>query len=116
ICGFILLFVFAGVGNGSTYKMIPAIFRAKAELGVANGGDAVAAEHAARRLAGALIGIAGAVGAFGGVLVNIAFRQSFLTYKTGDGAYVTFIAFYALCSVLTWLVYMRTHARKLVGV
>ncbi|MGH3389173.1 MAG: MFS transporter, partial [Actinomadura sp.] len=116
ICGFILLFVFAGVGNGSTYKMIPAIFRAKAELGVANGGDAVAAEHEARRLAGALIGIAGAVGAFGGVLVNIAFRQSFLTYKTGDGAYVAFIAFYALCFVLTWLVYMRTHARKLVGV
>jgi MFS transporter, NNP family, nitrate/nitrite transporter len=116
ICGFILLFVFAGVGNGSTYKMIPAIFRAKAEPGVADGGDAVAAEHEARRLAGALIGIAGAVGAFGGVLVNMAFRQSFLTYKTGDGAYLAFIAFYALCFALTWLVYLRTHARKLAGV
>jgi MFS transporter, NNP family, nitrate/nitrite transporter len=116
ICGFILLFVFAGVGNGSTYKMIPAIFRAKAELRVAGGGNAVAAENEARRLAGALIGIAGAIGAFGGVLVNIAFRQSFLSVKTGDGAYVVFIAFYALCFVLTWLVYLRTHPRKLVGV
>ncbi|GAA2439599.1 nitrate/nitrite transporter [Actinomadura vinacea] len=116
LTGFILLFVFSGIGNGSTYKMIPAIFRAKAELGVANGGAPEAAEHEARRLAGALIGIAGAIGAFGGVLVNVAFRQSFLTYKTGDGAYIAFIAFYALCFALTWLVYLRTHPRKLAGV
>jgi NNP family nitrate/nitrite transporter-like MFS transporter len=116
LTGFILLFVFSGIGNGSTYKMIPAIFRAKAQLGVANGGDPDAAEHEARRLAGALIGIAGAVGAFGGVLVNIAFRQSFLTYRTGDGAYIAFIAFYALCFALTWLVYLRTHPGKLAGV
>jgi NNP family nitrate/nitrite transporter-like MFS transporter len=116
ICGFVLLFGFAGVGNGSTYKMIPAIFRAKAELGVAGGDDPVAARHEARRLTSALIGIAGAVGAFGGVLVNIAFRQSFLTYKTGNGAYVGFIAYYALCVALTWLVYLRTHARKPAGV
>ncbi|MFG2001793.1 MFS transporter [Spirillospora sp. NPDC048911] len=116
LTGFILLFVFSGVGNGSTYKMIPAIFRAKAELGVANGGDPAAAEVESRRLAAALIGIAGAIGAFGGVLVNIAFRQSFLTYKTGDAAYITFIAFYALCFALTYLVYIRTHSRKLVGV
>ncbi|WP_308208220.1 hypothetical protein [Actinomadura madurae] len=116
LTGFVLLFVFSGVGNGSTYKMIPAIFRAKAQLGVANGGDPVAAEHEARRLAGALIGIAGAVGAFGGVLVNVAFRQSFLTYGTGDGAYVAFIAFYGLCCVLTWLVYLRIRPGKPAGV
>jgi NNP family nitrate/nitrite transporter-like MFS transporter len=116
LTGFILLFVFSGVGNGSTYKMIPAIFRAKAELGVANGGDPMAAEHEARRLAGALIGIAGAVGAFGGVLVNVAFRQSFLTYQSGNGAYIAFIAFYAVCFALTWAVYLRTAPRKLVGV
>jgi MFS transporter, NNP family, nitrate/nitrite transporter len=116
IAGFILLFIFSGIGNGSTYKMIPAIFRAKAQLGVADGGDPVAAEHEARRLAGALIGVAGAIGAFGGVLVNIAFRQSFLTYKTGNAAYVTFIAFYALCFIVTWLVYLRTSPRKLAGV
>ncbi|MFB4317138.1 nitrate/nitrite transporter [Actinomadura sp. 21ATH] len=116
LTGFVLLFVFSGLGNGSTYKMIPAIFRAKAELGVANGGDPVAAEHQARRLAGALIGIAGAVGAFGGVLVNVAFRQSFQTAGTGEAAYMAFIAFYALCFALTWLVYLRTHPRKLAGV
>jgi NNP family nitrate/nitrite transporter-like MFS transporter len=116
IAGFILLFIFSGIGNGSTYKMIPAIFRAKAQLGVADGGDPVAAEHEARRLAGALIGIAGAIGAFGGVLVNMAFRQSFLTYQSGNAAYLTFIVFYALCFIVTWLVYLRTSSRKLAGV
>jgi len=84
--------VFSGIGNGSTYKMIPAIFPD-------------------RRLAGAVIGIVGAVGAFGGVLVNLAFRQSFLTTGTGDSAYLVFIAFYLVCLAVTWTVYLRPQAR-----
>ncbi|WP_396448507.1 nitrate/nitrite transporter [Actinomadura sp.] len=104
IAGFVLLFACSGAGNGSTYKMIPAIFRARAP------------EHEARRLAGALMGIAGAVGAFGGVLVNLAFRQSFQTYGTGDGAYLAFIAFYAVCCALTWAVYLRPRPGRPDGV
>jgi NNP family nitrate/nitrite transporter-like MFS transporter len=88
LAGFIALFVFSGVGNGSTYKMIPEIF-----------GE--------RRLSAAMIGIAGAVGAFGGVLVNLAFRQSFLVYRSADAAYLAFIVFYALCVLVTWTVYLR---------
>ena len=38
--GFVSLFVLAGIGNGSTYKMIPAIFRAQADLAVEGGADA----------------------------------------------------------------------------
>ncbi|HLL65845.1 MAG TPA: nitrate/nitrite transporter [Micromonosporaceae bacterium] len=116
IIGFVLLFIFSGIGNGSTYKMIPAIFRAKSTTVVAEGADPRKAEHEARRLSGALIGIAGAIGAFGGVLVNLAFRQSFLETKTGDSAYVAFIAFYALCFVVTWAVYLRKRPGRLVGV
>ena len=116
IVGFIALFVFSGVGNGSTYKMIPAIFRAKSLLRVRAGEDPVSAEREARRLSGALIGIAGAVGAFGGVLVNVAFRQSFLTYRTGNAAYLAFIAFYVLCCAITWIVYLRRSPRTLTAV
>ena len=36
--GFIVLFVLTGVGNGSTYKMIPAIFRGKALAAIAMDG------------------------------------------------------------------------------
>jgi NNP family nitrate/nitrite transporter-like MFS transporter len=111
LVGFIALFVFSGVGNGSTYKMIPAIFRAR--LGVA---DDPAKEPEARRLAGALIGIAGAIGASGGVLVNLAFRQSFLTYKDADAAYLAFIGYYALCFAITWFVYLRRSPGTLRGV
>jgi NNP family nitrate/nitrite transporter-like MFS transporter len=111
--GFIALFAFSGIGNGSTYKMIPAIFRAKAARAVAAGRDPAAAEHHARRLANAVIGIAAAVGAFGGVGVNIAFRQSFLASGTGDAAYIGFIAFYLAAMTLTWLVYVRPSPNRL---
>jgi NNP family nitrate/nitrite transporter-like MFS transporter len=116
--GFIALFVLSGLGNGSTYKMIPAIFLSKADRKIAAGADLAAAEHDSRRLANAVIGIAGATGAFGGVLVNVAFRQSFLTYKTGDAAYIAFIAFYVVCLAATWLVYLRSpgSGRRLAGV
>ncbi len=82
LVGFVCLFVFSGAGNGSTYKMIPAIFKAKADLSVSAGGDRVHAGTLALRRAGALLGLAGAIGAFGGVFVNIAFRQSFLHTAT----------------------------------
>jgi NNP family nitrate/nitrite transporter-like MFS transporter len=100
LVGFIALFVLSGIGNGSTYKMIPAIFKARHPD----------VEIAARRLSGAVIGIAGAIGAFGGVLVNLAFRQSFLQTGSADAAYVGFIAFYALCVLVTWAVYLRPGA------
>jgi len=114
--GFIALFAFTGVGNGSTYKMIPAIFRSKATLLVDAGADSVAAEKESRRFANALIGIAGAIGAFGGVLVNVAFRQSFLSNQNGNAAYIGFIAFYAVCFIVTWFVYLRKSPSRLAGV
>jgi len=110
--GFIALFLLSGIGNGSTYKMIPAIFRSKGQLRVAAGADPDTAEHESRRMANAVIGIAGAAGAAGGVLINVAFRQSFLAYKTGVAAYIGFIAFYAVCVCLTWLVYLRAASRR----
>ncbi len=114
--GFIALFVLSGIGNGSTYKMIPAIFRAKSRLEAEAGADAATADRDARRLSGALIGIAGAIGAFGGVLVNLAFRQSFLNDKTGNTAYIAFIAYYAICFAVTWWVYLRPSGKRLSGV
>jgi NNP family nitrate/nitrite transporter-like MFS transporter len=114
--GFIALFALSGLGNGSTYKMIPAVFRAKASAAIAGGEDPASAEHDSRRLANAVIGIAGAIGAFGGVLVNIAFRQSFLAAKSGNPAYIGFIAFYVICMAVTWLAYVRPSALRTAGI
>lgn len=116
LVGFIMLFAFSGIGNGSVYKMIPAIFRSKSGTEIINGADPAVSMATSQRMAGALIGIAGAIGAFGGVLVNLAFRQSFLAIKSADSAYIAFIAFYAVCFVVTWFVYIRESPSKLEGV
>ena len=116
LVGFITLFVLSGLGNGATYKMIPAIFRAKADRAVLSGADPAASLAVAQKLSRALIGVAGAIGGLGGVLVNLAFRQSFLTDGTGDGAYMAFIAFYVACVTVTWAVYLRPSSYRLAGV
>ena len=103
---FTVLFMLTGLGNGSVYKMIPAIFHAESLRGDA--GTRTAQQD--RRLASALVGLAGAVGAFGGVLVQVAFRQSFLSFGNGSAAYLAFIAFYVACAVVTWAVYLRRPA------
>ena len=112
LAGFIVLFVFAGIGNGSTYKMIPALFKARADAKIYDGESPEVAVAQSRRLSAALIGLAGAIGAFGGVLVNLAFRQSFLSTHNGNAAYIAFLSFYALCFVVTYLAYVRPSARK----
>lgn len=58
-----------------------------------------------------LVGVAAAIGAFGGVLVVMAFRQLFLSYKNGDAAYVAFLIFYATCFPVTHVVCLRPHRR-----
>ncbi|MFD9224448.1 nitrate/nitrite transporter [Streptomyces sp. NPDC060064] len=107
LVGFIALFVLTGLGNGSTYKMIPGIFNAKA---LAKGMTGEEAGAYGRRLSGASMGLIGAVGALGGLGINLAFRQSYLTAGTGTSAFIAFLAFYAACSVVTWAVYLRRPA------
>ncbi|MFJ9560369.1 nitrate/nitrite transporter [Streptomyces fuscichromogenes] len=106
---FIVLFALSGLGNGSTYKMIPGIFQAKA-LAKGLAGDEAAAYG--RRLSGAAMGLIGAVGALGGVGINLAFRQSYLSYASGTGAFVAFLVFYGLCFAVTWAVYLRRPAAQ----
>jgi NNP family nitrate/nitrite transporter-like MFS transporter len=107
--GFVLLFALTGIGNGSTYKMIPAIFTSRARSNIASGRDEATELAMARRISGAVIGIVGAVGALGGVLINLAFRQSFLVAKTGAPAFWSFLVFYLLCMAVTWAVYLRSE-------
>ncbi|GGW77368.1 nitrate/nitrite transporter [Streptomyces lomondensis] len=106
---FVVLFVLSGLGNGSTFKMIPGIFQNKA-LAMGLKGEEAAAYG--RRLSGASMGLIGAVGALGGVAINLAFRQSFLSYGSGTGAFVAFLAFYAVCFAVTWAVYLRRTAPR----
>ncbi|MEU6132677.1 nitrate/nitrite transporter [Saccharopolyspora sp. NPDC047091] len=105
---FVVLFVLSGIGNGSVYKMIPAVFAAGARREIAEGGEPSGAFARARRLSGALMGVAGAVGALGGVFINLTFRASFGgAAGDGDAALTTFLGCYLVCASLTWAVYLR---------
>ena len=109
VTGFILLFILSGIGNGSTYKMIPSIFEAKA----ASKTEWTPEQRAAwsRRMSGALIGFAGAVGALGGVFINVALRLSYTSAaKSATNAFWVFLAFYVVCAVVTWVVFLRLRA------
>jgi NNP family nitrate/nitrite transporter-like MFS transporter len=118
---YMAIFVLAGMGNGSTYRMIPSIF---AELGRREGGDPVDF----KRRAAAVIGIAGAIGAFGGFLIQVAFRQASLDVTAAVKAATTpaekvavaaaqadwsvpalwlFLASYVVLGALTWFCYLR---------
>ncbi|GAA3100259.1 hypothetical protein GCM10020254_52160 [Streptomyces goshikiensis] len=107
LVGFVALFALSGLGNGSTYKMIPGIFQAKA---LARGMDGEAAAAYGRRLSGAAMGLIGAVGALGGLGINLVFREAFLSSGTGTAAFVTFLGFYGACCAVTWAVYLRRPA------
>ncbi|MFI8101777.1 nitrate/nitrite transporter [Streptomyces sp. NPDC086023] len=107
LVGFIALFILSGLGNGSTYKMIPGIFQNQA---LARGMAGEAADAYGRRLSGASMGMIGAVGALGGLGINLVFREAFLSSGSGTGAFVTFLGFYAVCCLVTWAVYLRRPA------
>lgn len=110
---FLLVFAATGIGNGSTYKMIPAIFRTEAERATTPGTpERAAALLAATKRASAAIGIIGAVGAIGGFLIPITFSSPWVTnpMEATKTAFTIFTAFYVVCAITTWAVYLRRPA------
>jgi MFS transporter, NNP family, nitrate/nitrite transporter len=76
---FMAIFLLAGMGNGSTYRMIPSIFAALGRREAEEQGlDLRAATVEFKRRAAAVIGIAGAIGAFGGFLIQVVLREASL--------------------------------------
>lgn len=105
LTSFLALFVISGVGNGSTYRMIPAIFRAEALRGSEKPNPAAVAH--ARTQAAAVIGLASAIGAFGGFLIPRGFGISIAETGSIAPALLVFLAAYAVCLVTTWWFYLR---------
>jgi NNP family nitrate/nitrite transporter-like MFS transporter len=107
---FLILFVTTGVGNGSTFRMIPVIFRRQAQR-EADGLPAAAAASLldrARRTSAAVIGFTSAIGACGGYLIPRSFGASIKATGGATTALGCFLVFYASCLFLTWWNYTRT--------
>lgn len=115
LVAFLALFITSGIGNGSTFRMIPAIFRAE-KLKTVNGGkpEAVAAAMAiARRETAAVLGFSSAVGALGGFFIPRALGASITSTGGAASAFGGFFACYLVCVGITWWFYLRS--RFLVG-
>src|SRR5438876_2050709 len=106
---FLILFVTTGVGNGSTYRMIPAIFREEKRREAKGLAEVVRAAvmKAASIEAAAALGFIGAVGACGGYLIPRGFGASIATTGSPHAALAIFLAFYVTCIALTWWYYLR---------
>lgn len=109
---FIVLFALTGVGNGSTFRMIPVIFlreRTQAVQGKGAKAEKQALTDAARESA-AVLGFSGAIGAYGGFFIPRSFGTSLEMTGGAQAALLCFIGFYATCMVITWWYYARRNA------
>jgi NNP family nitrate/nitrite transporter-like MFS transporter len=106
---FLILFVTTGIGNGSTYRMIPSIFREenlRKAKGTGEAGRALALKTASIE-SGAALGFIGAIGACGGYLIPSGFGKSIAMTGGPQLALEIYLAFYAVCLALTWWHYLR---------
>ncbi len=88
IC-FLLLFVTTGIGNGSTFRMVPFIFEAE--------------------FAGPVLGWTSAVAAYGACVIPDLFKSQ-IQAGTPEHAMYGCAAFYVLCLVVNWWYYARRNA------
>ncbi|WP_460795438.1 MFS transporter [Microbacterium sp. GXF0217] len=96
---FLVLFAATGVGNGSTYRMIPIVFTARAVA--RREGDAAAVQ----RRAAAALGIISGIGAYGGFLVPQVLNASQLASGGYEGAFIGFGIVYVVMLAITLFVY-----------
>ncbi|WP_058913036.1 NarK family nitrate/nitrite MFS transporter [Entomohabitans teleogrylli] len=109
---FLVLFLTAGLGSGSTFQMISVIFRkiTMDRVKAAGGSDEQAMREAATDTAAAL-GFISAIGAIGGFFIPKAFGTSLAMTGSPAGAMKLFLVFYIICVAITWLVYGRKKTR-----
>lgn len=111
---FLLIFASTGIGNGSVYKMIPAIWRREAETATEVGTPQHAAALTnATKQSSAALGVVGAAGALGGFLIPIAFSSPWVDdpMAATKGAFMVFTAYYVVCALVCWVLYLRKPAR-----
>ena len=111
---FLCIFAATGIGNGSVYKMIPALWKARAERDTVPGSaERAAALATATRQASSALGVIGAVGALGGFLVPLAFAAPWVgdPLAATRAAFTAFAGYYVGCAVLTWALYLRRPVR-----
>lgn len=109
---FMLLFITTGIGNGSTFRMIPVIFMTERLCAAKGQGiDAIAkAKKEAAKEAAAVLGFSSAIAAYGAFFIPKSYGTAISMTGTPNAALYCFIAFYLVCIGITWWFYARKTA------
>ena len=106
---FMALFFLTGVGNASTFQMIPAIMGQQVPKLMPNlTGDALAKQIG--RESAAIVAFTSAIAAYGAFFIPKAYGTSIGMTGGPNAALWGFAAFYVICVVITWMFYTRKTA------
>ena len=104
---FIFMFFVTGVGNASTFQMIPAIMRQEVPRLMPHlDGDKQMRQ--AEKESAAIVGFTSAIAAYGAFFIPKSFGSSIAATGTPLTALWAFLIFYASCALLTWFIYTRS--------
>ena len=103
---FMILFFATGVGNASTFQMIPIIMRQEMGRLMPGESDQVRLRNAEKESA-AIIGFTSAIAAYGAFFIPKAYGTSISATGGPEAALWGFLIFYVTCAIVTWFVYTR---------
>jgi NNP family nitrate/nitrite transporter-like MFS transporter len=103
---FMILFFATGVGNASTFQMIPAIMRQEVAR-LRPGMSAAEQMRQADMESAAIIGFTSAIAAYGAFFIPKAYGTSISLTGGPQMALWTFLIFYVTCVIITWAFYTR---------
>lgn len=103
---FVFMFAVTGVGNASTFQMIPNIMRLEVPRLMPHLSAADQLRQAEKESA-AIVGFTSAIAAYGAFFIPKSFGSSISATGSPLAALIGFLAFYASCAALTWFVYTR---------
>ncbi|WP_134013707.1 nitrate/nitrite transporter [Litoreibacter halocynthiae] len=106
---FMALFFLTGVGNASTFQMIPAIMRQEVPRLMPDL-DAGLLQKQIERESAAIIAFTSAIAAYGAFFIPKSYGTSIAMTGAPNGALWAFLVFYAICAVICWVYYSRKTA------
>ena len=103
---FMLLFLGTGIGNASTFQMIPPTMRKEMDRLMPEA-DAGARQRQAEKESAAIIGFTSAIAAYGAFFIPKSYGTSIAMSGGPELALWGFLVFYVTCVIVTWFVYTR---------
>lgn len=103
---FIFMFFMTGVGNASTFQMIPGIMRTEVPRLMPELSNEASLRQSEKESA-AIVGFTSAIAAYGAFFIPKSFGSAIAATGSPMPALWGFLIFYASCAALTWWAYTR---------